>query len=87
MFYGASTIPHDEKSAVGRILSKQKTYVKLFGEGAIVFSQGCGERLANELDAIGVTALCAIGNPDIDLQHMKRHQRKWCGDRSGNILP
>lgn len=87
MFYGASTIPHDDRSAVGSILSKQKKYVKLFGEGAIVFSQGCGERLAVELDAIGVTALGCIGNPDIDLQDLKRHQRTWCGDKNGNILP
>ena len=87
MFYGASTIPHDGRSAVGSILSKQKKYVKLYGEGAIVFSQGCGEKLAVELDAIGVTALGCIGNPDIDLKDLKRHQRTWCGDKNGNILP
>ena len=87
MFYGASTIPHDNRSAVGCILSKMKTYVKLYGEGAIVFSQGCGAQLAAELGAMGVTALSCFGNHDIDLSDLHRHQRTWCGNQNGTILP
>ena len=87
MFYGASTIPHDNRSAVGCILSKMTKYVQLYGEGAIVFSKGCGARLAEDLDKIGVTALSCIGNKDIDLSALRHHQRTWCGDANGNILP
>lgn len=86
MFYGASTIPHDDKSAVGNILSKMRKYVELYGEGAIVFMQGCGDRLASELAEIGVTALSCTGI-DINLSPVKRHQRTWCADQNGNILP
>ena len=86
MFYGASTIPQDNKSAVGRILSKMTKYVDLFGEGAVVFMQGCGQELVNELESIGVTALDGFGN-NIDLGPVIRHQRTWCADAHGNILP
>lgn len=86
MFYGASTIPQGDKSAVGSIVWKMKKYVKLYGEGAIVFSQGCADKLARELEEIGVTALSCF-NPDIDLCEVRRHQRTWCGDARGNILP
>jgi len=87
MFYGASTIPHDNKSAVGSILGKMGKYVELFGTGAIVFMQGCGEQLAAELDEIGVTALTVVGNDDIDLSAVERHQRTWCANQNGDILP
>lgn len=86
MFYGAATIPQGSKSAVGSIVPKMKKYVKLYGEGAIVFSQGCADTLARELEEIGVTALSCF-NPDIDLTELHRHQRTWCGDANGNILP
>lgn len=87
MFYGASTIPRDDKSAVGSILSKMTKYVEMFGEGAIVFMNGCGAKLAAELDSIGVTALACYGNDDIDLSAVKRDQRTWCADENGKILP
>lgn len=87
MFYGASTIPVDGKSAVGSILPKMKKYVKAYGPGAIVFSQGCGAKLAQELDEIGVTALNCFSQPEFDLSQVQRQQRTWCGDKKGNILP
>ena len=86
MFYGASTIPPDKKSAVGSILPKVKQYVKLYGEGAIVFSQGCGAKLAQELADVGVTALSCF-SPEFDMTELHNQQRTWCGDKNGNILP
>lgn len=86
MFYGASTIPPDNRSAVGSILSKMRKYVQMFGEGAIVFKEGCGDQLAEELAKIGVTAL-SCSDRDIDLSGVKRHQQKWCADKKGRILP
>ena len=63
-----------------------KKYVKHFGEGAIVFSQGCGERLAAELEAIGVTALSSL-TKDFDMSTVEAHQRTWCADKNEVILP
>jgi hypothetical protein len=87
MFYGASTLPlNDKKSAVGSILPKMKKYVELYGQGAIVFLQGCGELLASELAKIGVMALCCTST-DFDMTEVERQQRTWCADKHGNILP
>jgi hypothetical protein len=63
-----------------------RKYVDMFGEGAIVFIRGCGDRLASELADIGVTALCCASS-DIDLSEVEQHQRTWCADKQGNILP
>jgi hypothetical protein len=60
--------------------------VKLHGEGAIVFSQGCGEGLALQLAEIGVTALSSSSN-EFDFSNLQRQQRTWCADQHGNILP
>mmetsp|Transcript_14972 Transcript_14972/g.43252 ORF Transcript_14972/g.43252 Transcript_14972/m.43252 type:complete len:374 (-) Transcript_14972:71-1192(-) len=84
MFYGASTIPDETSNAVGLIMPKLKRYVELYGPGAIVFSFGCGQRLAEKLASIGVVALDA--HP-LDLSQMKEHQRSWCADDTGRILP
>lgn len=83
MFYGASTIPRDEKSAVGRILTTAEKYVDKFGPGAIVFAYGCGETLARELMARNVIALDAT---PLDLTIMIDDQRKWCSDSKGRVL-
>ena len=85
MFYGADTIEPDGKSAVGSILPKSQTYCKLFGPGAIVFLQGCGERLARALSQIGVMALDP--DPQVDLEPLWAQMRTWCADADGNILP
>jgi hypothetical protein len=85
MFYGASTIPHGTPSAVGSILPKAKKYVEEFGEGAIVFMYGCGDRLAADLAEIGVTVLECSGT--VSLKKVHEHQRKWCANQKGEILP
>ena len=84
MFYGAGTIPDESPNAVGLIMPKLKRYVELYGPGAIVFSFGCSERLAEKLASIGVVALDA---GPLDLTQMEDHQRSWCADDNGRILP
>lgn len=84
MFYGAGTIPDESPNAVGLIMPKLKRYVELYGPGAIVFSFGCSERLAKKLASIGVVALDA---GPLDLTQMEEHQRSWCANDSGRILP
>mmetsp|Transcript_36121 Transcript_36121/g.79065 ORF Transcript_36121/g.79065 Transcript_36121/m.79065 type:complete len:349 (+) Transcript_36121:30-1076(+) len=84
MFYGASTIPEGSQNAVGLIMPKMRKYVELYGPGVIVFSFGCGERLAQHLASIGVVALDA--HP-LDLSEMEEQQRTWCADDQGRILP
>ena len=84
MFYGAGTIPDGSQNAVGLIMPKLKRYVQLYGPGAIVFSFGCSERLAEKLASIGVVALDA---GPLDLTQMEEHQRSWCADDNGRILP
>eukprot|EP00543_Licmophora_paradoxa_P019191 CAMPEP_0202462178 /NCGR_PEP_ID=MMETSP1360-20130828/52865_1 /ASSEMBLY_ACC=CAM_ASM_000848 /TAXON_ID=515479 /ORGANISM="Licmophora paradoxa, Strain CCMP2313" /LENGTH=253 /DNA_ID=CAMNT_0049084527 /DNA_START=36 /DNA_END=793 /DNA_ORIENTATION=+ len=59
MFYGADSIPNGKKSAVGRIMHTAHKYRDAFGPGAIVFSYGCAQRMASNLQAIGVVALDA----------------------------
>lgn len=59
MFYAASTIPLDNKSAVGRLLTTARKYVDKFGTGAIVFSCGCGDEIATKLRDVGVIAVDA----------------------------
>ena len=95
MFYGASTIEHDGKSAVGAILDKCRRYVDLYGEGAVIFLYGCGEPLARDLAAIRVSVLDAGGaraedtvpkKNHLSLQALQAHQRTWCADKNGNIL-
>jgi hypothetical protein len=86
MFYGASTIAHDGKSAVGCLMATARKYVRVYGQGAMVFMQGCGERLAAELAEVGVIALDCSGNT-VSLGIVEDHQRTWCGDNNGNILP
>jgi len=84
MFYGASSIANDSESAVGRILATSEKYVNLYGTGAMVFMYGCGKELAEWLLQRGVVALDA--HP-LDLRRVKQHQRTWCANKSGMILP
>jgi hypothetical protein len=84
MFYGASTIPTDNKSAVGRILSTANKYVKLFGPGVICFRNGCGDQLAARLRGLGVVAVDADA---VDLSTLDAHARDWCAGIDGMLLP
>jgi hypothetical protein len=86
MFYGAFTIAQDGKSAVGCLMKTAKKYVRVYGQGAMVFMQGCGDRLAAELAEVGVIALDCSGNT-VSLGIVEDHQRTWSGDQNGNILP
>jgi len=85
MFYGASTIPMDGKSAVGSLVKTARKYVRLHGPGAMLFMHGYGEGLASILEAEGVLCLDCSGM--VDLRAVEVHQRRWCADRQGNILP
>jgi hypothetical protein len=86
MFYGASTIEQGDDSAVGNLLQTARKYVNAHGEGAIVFMQGYGDRLARELQQVVVMALDCSGGC-IDTESVQAHQRTWCADQNGNILP
>jgi len=85
MFYGASNIEADGKSAVGCLLNTAQKYVRVYGPGAMVFMHGYGEGLAAALQAEGV--LCLDCNSMVDLGPVEEHQRTWCADKHGNILP
>ena len=86
MFYGASTIPHGSKGAVGKVLSTARKYFKNHGEGAILFMMGCGDKLAADLNDAGVSVLDCAGNT-VCLHPVHDHQRTWCADEKGQILP
>ena len=87
MFYGASSIAPDGKSAVGCLLHTAQKYVRVHGPGAMVFMQGFGDQLAASLQEVGVLCLDCSSNTMIDLEAVEAHQRTWCADRHGNILP
>ena len=88
MFYGASTIPRGKKGgAVGQVLDKAQKYVDMFGTGAIVFMMGCGQVLGDQLREIGVTVVDCSSHEDFDLRPVHDHQRTWCANDKGEILP
>ena len=89
MFYGASTIPSDGKSAVGTLLATAQKYVRFHGPGAMVFMQGFGDRLADQLLELGVLPLdcSATASTTVSLQQVEQHQRTWCANTDGIILP
>lgn len=89
MFFGASSIEPDNISAVGCLLSTAQKYTRMHGPGAIVFMHGYGDRLAIALKDIGVMCLdCSSRDRHmINLNDVKSHQRSWCADEYGNILP
>jgi hypothetical protein len=86
MMYGSSTIPQNNKCAVGKILKTAQKYVKWFGPGALCFMHGCGESLAAELALIGVMALDCSSREAVNIDAVEDHQRTWCGDRNGQIV-
>ena len=88
MFYGASTIDHDNNSAVGCLLATARKYTAVYGPGAFVFFHGYGDQLANELDQTGTMALdCTGEHVHCLLKPVRDHQRTWCADAKGDILP
>ena len=104
MFYGASTIPNDNRSAVGCLLTTARKYVAVHGPGAMIFLYGFGSELAQQLFEIGVIALDChytsesttgtkndtsgnIKNGWINFDAVRSHQRTWCANVNGEILP
>jgi hypothetical protein len=87
MFYGASTIPLDGKSAVGSLLRTAEKYVRFFGPGAMIFMHGCGEELAGRLSVAGVLVLDCSSKDMVALEPVREHQRTWCANDNGEILP
>ena len=85
MFYGASTIEHGDPGAVGAIRTQVKRYVDKYGEGAIVFMNGCGDRLASEFADMGISVLDCFGQASVKIGRAIKHQKKWCG-KKGQIL-
>ncbi|VEU43349.1 unnamed protein product [Pseudo-nitzschia multistriata] len=86
MYYGASSIPHGSTGAVGSVLAQARKYVDRLGEGAFLFMMGCGERLAADLNDVGVSVLDCFGNT-VSLERVHEHQRTWCANGEGVILP
>lgn len=87
MFYGASVIAQDNRSAVGCLLQTARKYVRIFGPGVMVFAQGCGVDLASLLEAEGVYVVDCSDRSTVELTHMRDHMRTWCGDSNGRLLP
>jgi hypothetical protein len=85
MFYGASTIAHGTNSAVGSLMASAQKYVAAFGPGAIVFMYGCGDRLAADLAQVGVLVLDCSDSVPLDI--VQDHQKTWCANQQGEILP
>jgi hypothetical protein len=85
MYYGASTIPQDGKSAVGTLQATARKYVKTFGPGAMIFMYGYGDQLAAVLKKEGVIAL--DGSKEINFEAVRTHQRTWCANAKRQILP
>jgi hypothetical protein len=87
MFYAASSIKQNKHNgAVGNLMASAKKYVALFGPGAMIFMYGCGDRLAAELWQVGVIALDCSGTT-VALRMVQEHQRTWCANDQGVILP
>jgi hypothetical protein len=84
MFYAASTIPDGSKNAVGCLLQTARRYVETHGPGAFVFSFGYGARIKSVLEAEGVFVL---DSKPLNLKQMREHQRSWCANNRGQILP
>lgn len=84
MFYGASTIPQNNRSCVGKLIKTAEKYVRLFGPGALCFQYGCGQELAEKLAKVGVMALDCSAS--VDVKQVESHQRTWCGDKDGHIM-
>jgi hypothetical protein len=94
MFYGASTVPQDGKTGVGCVLATAQKYVQWYGPGAMVFYYGFGDQLQIQLAQLGVLCLDGCGSSSapssldgLDVRPVQTHQRTWCADAKGRILP
>lgn len=87
MFYGASTIGPDGMSAVGNILKTAEKYTRLHGAGAMIFFQGYGDVLGEQLLEMGVVPLDCCTDENIKHKRVKKHQRTWCANERNEILP
>ena len=83
-FYGASTIPLDGRSAVGKLLTTVQKYLQHHGAGALVFCGGCGDALAAQLEALG--PVLVLDEVPLDLASVRAQQSKWCGSADGEVL-
>lgn len=87
MFYGASTIERDGKSAVGNILNTAEKYTRFHGPGAMIFFQGFGDVIGQLLIERGVIPLDCVTQENIKHKRITRHQLTWCADKKKKILP
>jgi hypothetical protein len=85
MMYGSSTIPQNNKCAVGKILKTAQKYVKWFGPGALCFMHGCGESLAAELALIGVMALDCSSRKQLISMRWKRIKGRGAATRMDKL--
>ena len=83
-YYGPSTIPMNGKSAAGKLFAVVDKYVRLFGPGALVLCEGCGEALAAELEARGALVLDSL---PLDLSLVQQQMSTWCAGPGGELLP
>ena len=86
MFYGASTLVEQslKTSAVGSLIHRAEKYVKFYGPGAFVFAYGCGMKVKEMLKQRHVIVL----DPSlIPVERMRDHQKRWCANEDGEILP
>lgn len=85
-YYGASTIPMDNRSAVGKLFTVVDKYVSRFGPGAICLGVGCSEPLAAALEARGALVL---DQSPLDMGAVDEQMRTWCcaARESGELLP
>jgi hypothetical protein len=87
MFYGASTIAQNNRSAVGCLLQTARKYVKLHGPGAMVFIYGCGDQLTTELNNEHVMVLDCSSKDTVQLDGVDAHMRTYCCDSTGELMP
>jgi len=82
--YGASTTPSGINDPNASILPTARKYVNNHGPGAFMFVYGCGGLLRSRLRDIGVSVFDS--NP-LNLTEMQNHQKTWCANVKGFILP
>ena len=86
MFYGASSIPsNNKKSAVGNLIPTAQKYVSLYGPGAMIFIHGCGDQLSYTLWNEHVITLDAQHMISLDI--VNDYMKTYCSDKKGDILP
>jgi hypothetical protein len=87
MFYGASTIEQNNKSAVGCLRRTAQKYARIYGPGAMVFLHGCGDRLSAELCNDSVMTLDCSGTDMFNFDELEEQMRTYCSTPNGDILP